>query len=141
MNKVNESHSKNLTEVILYLFFGVVTTLINIGTYYLASHVMIFSVLVSTIIAWVLSVIFAYITNKIYVFKSKKNKINELVKELFAFISSRVLTGALDVIFMFIFVTVFSMNDMAIKVVSNVLVVIMNYVLSKLVIFNNKKIN
>ncbi len=125
-------------EIISYLFFGVATTIINIFSYYLCARILKVDILISTTIAWIISVIFAYVTNKIWVFKSKVNKFREVVKEFVAFIAFRVASGGVDILIMFVFVTLLEANDMYVKVLSNVLVVVLNYIASKLVIFRNK---
>lgn len=125
-------------EVILYVIFGVATTVINIVTYYIFAHSTGTSVVVASIIAWIISVLFAYITNKIWVFRSKTWRINELFKEFISFITARLATGALDILIMFLFVTLLGFNDLIVKVISNVIVIILNYVLSKMVVFREK---
>ena len=124
--------------VILYLVFGVLTTIINIATYYLLSINGLFNTVINTSIAWVVGVVFAYATNKKWVFESKTEGFEEGFKELMSFVGCRVATGVMDVVIMFIFVDLLHFNDMIIKVVSNVLVVILNYVGSKLLVFRNK---
>ena len=127
--------------IILYGIFGVATTLVNIITYYICSNMIHFNVIVSTIISWLIAVIFAYITNKIWVFESKTKNFNEVFREIVSFFSCRILTGILDVIIMYIFVDLLTFNGMIIKTLSNILVIILNYVASKLIIFNQNKIN
>lgn len=118
-----------------YLFFGGCTTLINLVTYYLSAHVFNFSTVVSTIVAWVVAVIFAYITNKIWVFECKSWERNVLIKEISSFFACRLLTGLLDIIIMAVCVDILHFNDLIIKILSNVVVIVLNYIASKLVIF------
>ena len=125
-------------EIILYLFFGGCTTLVNILFYFICSRIGCGTVL-STVLAWIISVLFAYITNRKYVFKSKAVGFTGVFKETANFFLCRLATGLLDVAIMFIFVDVLHFNDMIIKVVSNIIVIIINYVASKLLIFNKKK--
>lgn len=126
---------KKYKGVLSYLFFGVCSTLINIITYYVAAHIFYLSTLASTVIAWITAVIFAYITNKIWVFECKSWKIDVLLKEASSFFTCRVLTGILDIAIMTICVDVLLFNDMIIKVVSNIIVIILNYFASKLIVF------
>ncbi|MBQ8298966.1 MAG: GtrA family protein [Clostridia bacterium] len=126
---------KKYRGIISYLFFGVCSTLINIITYYLAAHILELSTIVSTVIAWIVAVIFAYITNKIWVFECKSWKLEVLIKEATSFFACRILTGLLDVIIMTVFVDVLLFNDMLIKIISNVIVIILNYIASKLIVF------
>ncbi len=134
---INKLLNKN-KELILYLFFGVATTLINVVAYYMFARLLNFNILSSTIIAWVLSVIFAYITNKIWVFQGKTKSLKELVREFISFIVFRLASGGIDVGIMFIFCSLLGFNDLYVKIVSNVIVVILNYVASKLFIFTSK---
>ncbi len=124
-------------EVILYLIFGILTTLINIVTYYLCDKIGL-STAVSTVIAWVLSVLFAFITNKIFVFASKTYDLKKLFKEIISFFTMRVLTGILDLVIMIVFVDILHLNGLLIKILSNIIVIILNYVFSKVLVFKNK---
>lgn len=123
---------------ILYLFFGVCTTAVNIVTYYISAHILSLSVILSTCLAWVISVIFAYLTNKWWVFESKSLRLKAVVQEFLSFTGCRLFTGACDLLIMFIFVDCLRVNDLFVKIASNVLVVILNYIFSKLIIFNKK---
>ncbi len=124
--------------VIAYLFFGVLTTAINIVSYGTACNVLGISNVISTCLAWVLSVLFAYVTNKIWVFDSKTIQLSVILPELASFFGARAFTGLLDLAIMYIGVDVLRGNNMLIKVGSNVIVVILNYILSKMVVFRKK---
>lgn len=121
---------------ILYIIFVVLTTLVNVVTYYLA-HIFL-PVMPSTVMAWILAVLFAYITNRRFVFGSQAKTKQEIIKEIISFFSARILTGILDVALMFIFVDCLKMNDMVIKVISNIIVIVLNYVSSKVFVFRKK---
>ncbi|MBP2022321.1 putative flippase GtrA [Clostridium punense] len=122
-------------EIILYCIFGALTTIVNIITYYAFSHVFDINYMISNIIAWIISVLFAYVTNKIYVFKSYNIKVRYLIKEFSTFVSCRLLSGILDIGIMYIFVDVLNLNDFVVKIVANIIVIIINYILSKVMIF------
>lgn len=124
-------------EMILYLFFGGCTTLVNIIAYYICSKIGI-GTAVSTVIAWVLSVLFAYITNRKYVFESKAIGFLTIIKETANFFFCRLATGLLDLAIMVVFVDLLHFNGMTIKILSNIIVIILNYVASKLLIFRKK---
>lgn len=126
---------KQNKDLLPYIFFGICTTLVNISVYWLCAHAFGFSLVLSTVIAWILSVLFAYITNRKCVFYSVSNKANEIVREIISFFSCRLLTGFIDLIFMFIFVDILKINDMLIKMITNILVIVLNYVASKFWIF------
>ena len=125
----------NKKEVISYLIFGILTTLVNIVVYTFCKDVLQIQYLISNAIAWIVSVLFAYFTNRKYVFESHNSLIiNELVK----FIGARVSTGIMDMLLMWLFVDVLSMQSMISKIIVNVVVVILNYIFSKLFIFQEE---
>lgn len=128
-------------EVIAYLFFGVCTTLVNIASYYICTRYFHIEMKLSTGLAWCFAVAFAYITNKKYVFVSKNNSIKAVFIEFLSFISCRLFTGAIDLGMMFVFVEVLKVNDILIKIASNFIVIIVNYIASRLFIFteHNRK--
>ena len=97
-----------------------------------------FNTMISTVVAWVLAVLFAYITNRKWVFKSVANSRMEIVRELVSFFGCRIATGIVDWLCMFIFVEFLKFNDVLIKAVANILVIILNYIASKLIIFKKK---
>lgn len=119
-------------EIIMYLVFGVLTTVVNIVVYYIFSNLLHMNYLFSNAMAWFLSVLFAYVTNRKYVFDSKNNQI---IKEAISFFGSRLATGIMDMVLMWFLVNFNIVNDVVAKVVVNVIVVILNYILSKLVVF------
>lgn len=120
---------------ISYVIFGVLTTIVNIVTYNVCYYRFGFGNTVSNIIAWILAVALAYLTNKAWVFDSKSWKWEVLKREIPAFISCRLTTGILDIAIMYICVDVMQLYPMLMKIISNVLVIILNYIFSKLVIF------
>lgn len=124
--------------MILYVVFGVLTTAINYGSYFLLAHPAGVSVLASNVIAWILGVLFAFVTNKLLVFDSKSLRFDLVLKELISFVACRLFSGALDTAIMLVFVNMLHFNDLIIKLASNVLVIIINYVLSKFFIFAPK---
>lgn len=119
-------------EVIMYLIFGVLTTVVNIVVYYIFNDVLQVHYMISNVIAWILSVLFAYITNRKYVFESNGDSI---ITELSKFVTARLSTGIMDMVVMWLLVDVLHVNSMISKIISNVLVVVGNYVLSKLFVF------
>lgn len=126
---------KKYKETILYLVFGGLTTVINLLVYAITTKIFGINYLVCTVIAWILAVIFAYITNKLYVFESKSFKKEVIVKEVTSFFLARLLSLFIDMLIMYVFVSIFKFNDMVIKIISNIVVIIVNYVLSKFIIF------
>ena len=132
-------NGNNLKDIILYLIFGVLTTIINIVIYLFTTRIMGVPVVPSVIIAWTAAVFFAYYTNSRYVFHSKARTFSDMFHEATSFFACRLATGFMDVLIMYIFVDLLAFNDLAIKVISNILVVILNYVASKLLIFKSKE--
>ena len=139
MKKLKELYLK-YKEIINYIIFGGLTTITNFVVYFICTKLFSIDEVISNGIAWFLSVLFAYVTNKIFVFESKTNTSREFVKEMITFYLSRVLSGALcDVGTFALMVKVLHINDIVSKIVTQVMVVIVNYILSKLVIFKKEK--
>lgn len=126
-------------DVIAYAFFGVCTTLVNVIVYWVVAHPFNMSVLLSTMIAWVVAVLFAYFTNRKWVFNSTANGFVEIAKEIVSFFSCRLVTGILDWGCMYVLVERLGFNDVVIKFLANVLVIILNYIASKLLIFKKRR--
>ena len=124
-------------ERIGYLFFGVLTTLVNIVVYWVATKILGTGYRIATAAAWVIAVMFAFVTNKFFVFKSKNVSAGVLMKEALSFTLARVLSGVLDYGWMVFAVDTVGMDDLLAKIVSNVFVIIVNYIFSKLFVFRN----
>lgn len=144
-DKINNLIKKFLNkETISYLIFGVLTTIINIVIFWFAERELAFIMsedaasLVGNVIAWVISVAFAFVTNKLFVFESKSMAFKVVMAELTGFVIARLLSLAFDEGFMFVAIVLLGMNSLLAKIISNVFVVIINYVLSKFFIFKNK---
>lgn len=124
-------------EVWNYLIVGLLTTLVSFIVYFAVTRTFLdaseaIELQIANVISWVISVAFAYVTNRIFVFKSKnKNIFAEVTK----FVGSRILSLLMDIGIMFLVVTVLSMSDIIGKLISQVVVIIANYVLSKLLVF------
>jgi len=119
-------------EMFLYLVFGVLTTLINFVAHKVFYDVIKMPIAVSTAIAWLISVVFAFFTNKIWVFEDKGKS---AIKEAFEFFMCRVGTGILDVLIMYTTVDILSLNGDLMKILSNAVIIVLNYLASKLYIF------
>lgn len=137
LDRISELYNK-FKEQILYIVFGVLTTAINIISFFLFTRVFGMGLLASNIGAWIASVIFAFVTNKIYVFDSRNYSLKVVTKELVDFTISRGATGILDMGLMYLFVSVIHMEDMVSKIIINIIVIILNYVLSKLYVFKER---
>ncbi len=137
-NKCKE-YLEKYRELLLYGIFGVLTTLINIVVYSLCYERFGVSNVASNVVAWILSVLFAFVTNKIWVFDSKSMEVSVLLKEAVSFFGCRLATGLLDLAIMYVAVDVMAWNSMLMKCISNVIVIVVNYIASKLVIFAHKQ--
>lgn len=122
------------SEAVQYIIYGILTTVINIISYTILIAIGV-NYIISNIVAFIISLIFAFITNKLFVFKSSSWEKSVAIKEGIAFISARLATFAMDMILMILFVSYMNINDFIAKVIANVLVIVANYVLSKLIIF------
>lgn len=129
---------KKYREVILYLIFGVLTTLVNLISYFLLTDVARVNYLFSNVLAWVLSVLFAYGTNRVWVFQSQAKGTAAIVKEMVSFFGARLFSGGLDMGIMFVCVSLIGLPDGVIKILSNILVIVLNYLFSKLWIFKKR---
>ncbi|MBW4802623.1 GtrA family protein [Loigolactobacillus coryniformis] len=128
---------KKYRSVISYLVFGGLTTLLNIIVFALLNPVMNYQV--ANIIAWFLSVLFAYITNKLWVFSSKTHGLAALVKEMSSFFFFRILSLIMDIFMMWLGISVLHANPVLTKIVDNVVVVVANYFFSKWYIFKSNR--
>lgn len=120
---------------ILYIIFGGLSTIINIVLYMFLYNILNASNVLSTIIAWIASVLFSYITNRIWVFESDRRNFKDVVKEITSFFICRISTGIIDLIIMFVTVDMLSYNNFLMKLISNTIVIILNYIGSKLIVF------
>ena len=121
-------------EMIMYLVIGGMTTLVNIIVYMILSKTG-FGTVSADFDAWLVTVIFAYVTNRIFVFRSDKRAFADVLKEILSFFSGRIATGILDIAIMVICVDVLFYNEFVMKIVANVIVIILNYIISKLWVF------
>lgn len=122
-------------EPIAYLFWGVVSTIANVASYWLCYNVLHFSNMTSTLVAWVVAVLIAFITNKLWVFESRNTSFQENLKEIFSFFGFRVVSELFDLAIMYWAVDMMQMNGLVWKIIANVIVVILNYIFSKFIIF------
>lgn len=122
-------------DIISYLFFGVLTTVVNYIVYLPCYNLLHLSAAVSNVIAWIFAVAFAYLTNKPFVFKSHDWSAKTVIPELTKFVGCRIGSGLLETGFIFVTVDMLLWNGNVMKLVTSVLVVILNYIGSKLLVF------
>ena len=121
-------------ELVLYVVFGAFTFLVNIVTYFLFESVMGINYLVSNVLAWFFSVLFAYITNRTWVFESKSP---EILKEMSLFFGGRIFSGVVDTVLIYLFIDVLVLGNTFSKIVVQIIVIVLNYVFSKLIVFKD----
>lgn len=131
----------DIREVISYLIIGFLTTIVSLVSYYLLTTYILnpdkpIELQIANVLSWILSVTFAYFTNRKYVFRSNDKNV---LKEGMKFYSARLLTLFMDMLIMFVFVSLMRINDKIIKLVSQVVVVIANYVISKFMVFKKTR--
>ena len=131
----------NYKEIINYLIFGALCTVVNFIAYFIFAKALGLEEVVSSGLSWFFAVLFAYITNKLFVFESKTNTKKAFFKEISSFFIARILSGILcDVGTFALMVKVFCINDIFSKIVTQVMVIIVNYIFSKIFIFKKHKI-
>lgn len=143
--KVFEPFYKKHKEVLLYLFFGVLTTAVSFLTAGVAKFLLESAGLgkgtvstASTVISWLFSVLFAYVTNRIWVFDSKASGISSIAREAAEFYGGRLLTLLVEMLIMWLGYYKLGINYWVTKIAANVVVIILNYIISKLVVFKTR---
>ena len=126
-------------EALLYLIFGGLTTLLNIVAYALLTRLLSVDYLLSNIIAWTLSVLFAFITNKLVVFQSRRASSSAVFLEAVLFFGGRLFSLGVDTLILYVGVDWLHWHDLVVKILSNVVVIILNYFISKLLVFRKKR--
>ena len=124
---------KKNKEKLLYLFFGALTTVISVVVFALFTKVIPLDELIANIISWIVAVLFAFVTNRIWVFESAKDK--GIIKQLLSFYSGRLVTLGVEEVLLFIFIKQLCLNEMLVKIAAQVVIIVLNYIISKLFIF------
>lgn len=125
-------------EILNYLISGAIGVVISVVSYALSRKIG-FGIIESNIISWVIAVICMYILNKLFVFKSKCSNRKELLKEFFSFVSARIFTFFVETFILWLGADVLKINDILIKIIAQIVIIILNYILSKIWIFNKEK--
>lgn len=137
MNKLKDQILKR-KEVFSYLFFGVLTTLVNYIVYFLLTRAFHVEYLWANGMAWVAAVLFAYFTNRKWVFSSQVKGFGPRLREFTAFVAARLLSLGIDMGIMYVGVSVLQIGDFWVKTASQVIVIVANYLFSKLFVFRAK---
>lgn len=137
INRVKELYVK-YHETLSYLFFGFLTFVVSIISYKFLNITLNINELIANVLSWIAAVTFAYITNKIWVFKAPTHGFRQIIKEASAFFGGRILTLVIEEIIILIFVTLLNFSSLVVKVIAQIIVIILNYIISKKLVFNKK---
>lgn len=142
MLKKMKNYYKTYEEIINYLFFGFLTTVVSLGSYFVFINVLFqdkndLSIQFANILSWICAVIFAYFSNRIFVFKSKVNGWSQL-KEFLNFVLARISSLVIDMLMMYILYSLLHINDTIAKITVQFVIVIINYIFSKIIFSKNK---
>ena len=138
MIKKLSSIIKKYWDILSYLFFGVLTTVVNYVVYLPLYNTLHLPATVSNAISWVVAVIFAFVTNKPFVFKSHDWSAKVTLPEFVKFVGCRVGSGVLETLIIFITVDIFSFNGNIMKLITSIITILLNYIGSKLLVFRKK---
>ena len=130
---------KKYKSYILYVAFGCITTFVSWGGFYLCSHLLDLPTIPSNVISWILSVAAAYLTNRKWVFESTATGFRRILKEAAGFTASRLLSLGVETLLLWVTVDICGWNDMLMKVIVSIAVIIINYVFSKFMVFKPQK--
>ena len=138
-------------EYILYVIFGVLTTVVNYVVYFIVTlvfklnvtvnmfgHESNLGILIANVVAWIVAVAFSFVTTKTWVFESKTRG-SKVVKEIIEFVTARLLTLGIEEVMLVVFVNILGFNDIVIKLIASVITVVLNYIFSKFIIFKKSK--
>lgn len=137
--RIAEPWYKKNKEVLLYILFGGMTFVVSVASYSFFCLVYSMDELVANIISWIIAVTFAYITNKIWVFASNAKGIVEILKEAIKFYGGRVATLVVEEGLLLIFIEVLNCNSIVVKIVAQIVVIVLNYIISKVWVFKKQK--
>ena len=137
-NIIIRNRKEEFKELVLYTFFGNMTFVISIGSYAIFNVFFGINELIANALAWVFAVLFSYVTNKKWVFKVATPTKTAFLVQMFAFFSGRFITLVIEETIIFVFITVLAYPSMWVKLAAQVVVVVINYVISKLFVFKNR---
>ena len=136
MFKWAEPFYKKHKEVLLYLFFGGLAFIVSIVSFFLLIKYTAMNELVANVLSWIITVTFAYLTNRTWVFDAATENRKELLNQIWKFFSGRIVTLVIEEAILLVFITWLGLNSMVVKIVAQVIVIVLNYVISKLFVFN-----
>jgi len=127
--------NEKVKEIINYIFFGALATIVNILSFYIFDTIFNWQYLIANVISIIVSILFAYVTNKIFVFESKTETRQALIQEFTSFISFRLLSGLIDMLVMWMLVDILTVDSLIAKLFTQIIVVVLNYIFSRFIIF------
>lgn len=130
-----EPFYKQHKEGLLYLFFGGLAFLLSVCLFWVFHVLLSVNELIANVFTWVICVCFAYMTNRTWVFRAKTNGFGAFVKQMGGFFAGRLFTLVVEELIIFVFITQLAFNSMVVKILAQVVVIVLNYVISKLLIF------
>ncbi len=137
MKKIIDLYKK-YSEIINYLIVGGLTTLVSVVVYAVFTRFFHVNYMISNIVSWIISVLFAYITNKKFVFRSVCETRKDVLIEIYQFFKYRIFSFLIDILLMYVFVELVNIDDMIAKVIVQIIVIVLNYVFSKLFVFKKE---
>lgn len=137
--RIFEPFYRKNKEVLMYLFFGGLTFLVSVITYAYFNVTLGMNELIANIFSWIIAVAFAFITNKVWVFCSKNNSFLEFLREIISFFAGRLVTLVIEEVILLVFITWLGFPSMVVKIVAQVVVIVLNYVISKLFVFKGNQ--
>lgn len=129
---------KKYKEQLLYLFFGFCTFMVSLIIFTIGCYTFNLDEITSNNISWVIAVLFAYITNRTWVFVDKAHDFKGVVKEIFSFFAGRFITLLVENGIIYVFITLLGFNRILIKIIAQIVIIILNYIISKWFIFKKK---
>ena len=135
---MKESNNNTWKEGFFYLVFGGLTTLVSIASYVIFLKILDGNALLANVISWIFAVSFAYITNRIWVFRSPRHGFREILKEIVTFYLGRVATLLMEELILFVGINMLGIDKLVIKLIAQVMVLVGNYTISKFVVFHHR---
>ncbi len=126
---------KKNKELILYLFFGWLSFMISIGSYFACNTLLCMNELIANIISWIAAVLFAFVTNRVWVFQATTYNIKDFTRQIMTFFSGRCVTLVIEEGILLVFVTWLQFNSLLFKIIAQFVVISLNYIISKFWIF------
>lgn len=135
---IGEPFYKKNKKVLLYLLFGGLTFIISVLSYSYFDLICGWNELVANIGSWILAVLFAFLTNRIWVFQAPTHGIAGFLRQMLSFFTGRLVTLGIEEIILFVFITKLAYPSIGVKVAAQVVVIVLNYIISKLLVFRNR---